>query len=257
MKEVLQIAGLNKVFGKDPSKGLKNINLTLYAGETLALVGLSGSGKSTLARLIMRLNEPDSGKIILNGTDITALQGSALREKRAAFQMVFQDPLAAFNPRHTISRILQVPLALYGSQQNIKQQIAEVLQRVGLTAEMADRYPRELSGGQRQRVAIARAILCKPDLIVLDEPVSALDVSVRAKILNLLADLQRESGIAYLFISHDLALVRAFCNRMVVLHEGEIVEQGVPDDVLQNPQTEPTRQLVDAVPKLAFEALRF
>ncbi|HWD14447.1 dipeptide/oligopeptide/nickel ABC transporter ATP-binding protein [Pseudochrobactrum sp. sp1633] len=257
MKEVLQIAGLNKAFGKDPSKGLKNINLTLRAGETLALVGRSGSGKSTLARLIMRLNEPDSGKVILNGTDITILHGSALREKRAAFQMVFQDPLAAFNPRHTISRILQVPLTLHGSQQNIKQQIAEVLQRVGLTAEMADRYPRELSGGQRQRVAIARAILCKPDLIVLDEPVSALDVSVRAKILNLLADLQQESGIAYLFISHDLALVRAFCNRMIVLHEGEIVEQGVPDDVLQNPQTEPTRQLVDAVPKLAFEALRF
>lgn len=256
MKEVLQIAGLNKTFGKDPSKGLKNINLRLHAGETLALVGRSGSGKSTLARLIMRLNEPDSGKIILNGTDMTALQGSALREKRAQFQMVFQDPLAAFNPRHTISQILQVPLVLHGSQQHTNQQIAEVLQRVGLTADMADRYPRELSGGQRQRVAIARALLCKPDLIVLDEPVSALDVSVRARILNLLADLQCENGIAYLFISHDLALVRAFCDRMLVLHEGEIVEQGVPDDVLQNPQTEPTRQLVDAVPKLAFEALR-
>ncbi len=256
MREVLQVAGLNKVFGQGPSKGLKNINLTLHAGETLALVGRSGSGKSTLARLIMRLNEPDSGKIILNGTDITVLQGSALREKRAQFQMVFQDPLAAFNPRHTISQILRVALALHGSQQNTKQQIAEVLKRVGLTADMADRYPRELSGGQRQRVAIARALLCKPDLIVLDEPVSALDVSVRARILNLLADLQCENGIAYLFISHDLALVRAFCDRMLVLHEGEIVEQGVPDDVLQNPQTEPTRQLVDAVPKLAFEALR-
>lgn len=253
MREVLQISGLNKTFGKDPSKGLKNIHLTLHAGETLALVGRSGSGKSTLARLIMRLNEPDSGKIILNGTDMTALQGSALREKRAQFQMVFQDPLAAFNPRHTLRQILQVPLALYGSQQHTNQQIAEVLQRVGLTADMADRYSRELSGGQRQRVAIARALLCKPDLIVLDEPVSALDVSVRAKILNLLADLQRENGTAYLFISHDLALVRAFCDRMLVLHEGEIVEQGVPDTVLQNPQTEPTRQLVDAVPKLIKE----
>ncbi len=253
MKEVLQIAGLNKAFGKDSSKGLKNINLTLHAGETLALVGRSGSGKSTLARLIMRLNEPDSGKIILNGTDMTTLQGSALREKRAQFQMVFQDPLAAFNPRHTISQILRVALTLHGDNQNTDQQIAEVLQRVGLTADMADRYPRELSGGQRQRVAIARALLCKPDLIVLDEPVSALDVSVRAKILNLLADLQRENGIAYLFISHDLALVRAFCGRMLVLHEGEIVEQGVPDTVLQNPQTEPTRELVDVVPKLITE----
>ena len=253
MREVLQISGLNQTFGKDPSKGLNNIHLALHAGETLALVGRSGSGKSTLARLIMRLNEPDSGKIILNGTDMTALQGSALREKRAQFQMVFQDPLAAFNPRHTLRQILQVPLALHGSQQHTNQQITEVLQRVGLTADMADRYSRELSGGQRQRVAIARALLCKPDLIVLDEPVSALDVSVRAKILNLLADLQRENGIAYLFISHDLALVRAFCDRMLVLHEGEIVEQGVPDTVLQNPQTEPTRQLVDAVPKLIKE----
>lgn len=253
MREVLQIAGLNKAFGKEPSKGLKNINLNLYAGETLALVGRSGSGKSTLARLIMRLSAPDSGRIILNGTDITGLQGEALRNKRAAFQMVFQDPLAAFNPRHSLRQILQVPLVLHGSKQDKDQQITDVLQRVGLSADMADRYPRELSGGQRQRVAIARALLCKPDLIVLDEPVSALDVSVRAKILNLLADLQETSGVAYLFISHDLALVRAFCDRMLVLYEGEIVEQGVPDDVLQNPQTEPTRQLVDAVPKLAFE----
>lgn len=254
MREVLQIAGLNKAFGKEPSQGLKNINLNLYAGETLALVGRSGSGKSTLARLIMRLSAPDSGRIILNGTDITMLQGEALRNKRAAFQMVFQDPLAAFNPRHSLRQILQVPLVLHGSKQDKDQQITDVLQRVGLSADMAGRYPRELSGGQRQRVAIARALLCKPDLIVLDEPVSALDVSVRAKILNLLADLQEKSGIAYLFISHDLALVRAFCDRMLVLHEGEIVEQGVPDDVLRNPQTEPTRQLVDAVPKLAFEA---
>lgn len=168
--------------------------------------------------------------------------------------MVFQDPLAAFNPRHSLRQILQVPLVLHGSKQDKDQQITDVLQRVGLSADMADRYPRELSGGQRQRVAIARALLCKPDLIVLDEPVSALDVSVRAKILNLLADLQETSGVAYLFISHDLALVRAFCDRMLVLYEGEIVEQGVPDDVLQNPQTEPTRQLVDAVPKLAFES---
>ncbi len=249
---VLQISALNKRFGDDPAKGLKNINLSLQAGETLALVGRSGSGKTTLARLIMRLSEPDSGHIALNGIDLNSLSGSRLRAMRARFQMVFQDPMAAFNPRRNIGQILQVPLALHGEARQADKHIAAVLERVGLNAAMAQRYPRELSGGQRQRVAIARALLSKPDLIVLDEPVSALDVSVRAKILNLLADLQQENGIAYLFISHDLAIVRAFSDRMVVMHEGEIVEQGVPDVILRNPQAQATRQLVDAVPKLAF-----
>lgn len=249
---VLQISQLNKAFGNDPANGLKAIDLKLYAGETLALVGRSGSGKTTLARLIMRLSEPDSGRIILSGTNLTALSGSALRQMRAKFQMVFQDPLAAFNPRHKVRQILKVPLTLHGNADNADQQIAAVLERVGLTAAMARRFPRELSGGQRQRVAIARALLSKPDLIVLDEPVSALDVSVRAKILNLLTDLQQETGVAYLFISHDLAIVRAFCAQMLVLHDGEIVERGMPEIVLQNPQAEATRQLVDAVSKLAF-----
>lgn len=249
---VLQISQLNKAFGNDPANGLKAVDLKLYAGETLALVGRSGSGKTTLARLIMRLSEPDSGRIILNGTNLTALSGSALRQMRAKFQMVFQDPLAAFNPRHKVGQILKVPLTLHGNADNADQQIAVVLERVGLTAAMARRFPRELSGGQRQRVAIARALLSKPDLIVLDEPVAALDVSVRAKILNLLTDLQQETGIAYLFISHDLAIVRAFCTQMLVLHDGEIVERGMPEIVLQNPQAEATRQLVDAVSKLAF-----
>lgn len=249
---VLKITNLNKAFGHDPAIGLKNINLSIDAGQTLALVGRSGSGKTTLARLIMRLSEPDSGHIALNGADISRLNGYALRQHRAKFQMVFQDPLAAFNPRRNIGQILQVPLALHGTAHNADQQISAILERVGLNADMARRMPSELSGGQRQRVAIARAILSKPDLIVLDEPVSALDVSVRAKILNLLADLQAESGMAYLFISHDLAIVRAFCDQMIVLDEGQIVERGAPEIILQNPQAEATRQLVDAVPRLAF-----
>lgn len=249
---VLKISGVNKAFGKNPAQGLKTIDLTIRAGETLALVGRSGSGKTTLARLIMRLSEPDSGQIVLNGDDLTALSGKALRAKRAKFQMVFQDPLAAFNPRRSIRQILHVPLVLHGGTHNGDQQIGAVLERVGLSADMAKRMPRELSGGQRQRVAIARAILSQPDLIVLDEPVSALDVSVRAKILNLLADLQTETGVAYLFISHDLAIVRAFCDQMIVLDAGQIVERGKPEIILQNPQAEATRQLVDAVPQLAF-----
>lgn len=250
---ILRVSALYKRFGNGSEDGLKNINLSLYTGETLALIGRSGSGKTTLARLIMQLDVPDSGHIEFHGIDLSALKGSRLRAMRARFQMVFQDSLAAFNPRRTIGQILQVPLALHGDAKQAQGQIAVALERVGLDGAMARRYPRELSGGQRQRVAIARALLSKPDLIVLDEPVSALDVSVRAKILNLLADLQQERAIAYLFISHDLAIVRAFSDRMAVLHEGEIVEQGVPDAVLRNPQAQATRQLVEAVPRLAFK----
>lgn len=251
---VLELRGVYKRFGENQSTGLQDINLQVHAGETLALVGRSGSGKTTLARLIMRLSDPDSGQILLNSTDLGALRGAKLRSQRSKFQMVFQDPLAAFNPRSTVGQILSVPLQLHGRATNgsVQVQIAGILERVGLTAEMATRFPRELSGGQRQRVAIARAVLCRPQLIVLDEPVSALDVSVRAKILNLLLDLQRESGTAYLFIAHDLALVRAVADQMLVMDKGQIVERGSPDTVLRNPQAQATRVLVDAVPQLKF-----
>ncbi len=182
------------------------------------------------------------------------LHDELLRPLRPRFQMVFQDPLAAFNPRASVKRILQDPLRINGlaAKGEYDALIDAAVTRVGLSTDVIDRYPLELSGGQRQRVAIARAIMTKPDLIVLDEPVSALDVSVRAQILNLLLDLQEETGIAYLFISHDLAVVRAFADRIIVMDDGRIVEAGETEAVLANPQAEATRVLIDAVPRLKY-----
>lgn len=249
---VLDVRDIAKRFGDRNASGLRDINLTLGRGETLALVGASGSGKTTLARLVMRLSEPDAGSIHLCGHDITSMRGGALRLLRHRFQMVFQDPLAAFNPRANIRRILEDPLRLHdlAPKENYSEVIAAALERVGLSPDLMQRNPLELSGGQRQRVAIARAVMTRPDLIVLDEPVSALDVSVRAQILNLLLDLQEETGVAYLFISHDLAVVRAITDRMIVMDEGRVVESGETERVLAAPQAEATRALIDAVPRL-------
>ncbi|MGN8019930.1 ABC transporter ATP-binding protein [Phyllobacterium sp. 22229] len=253
---VLDVKDVAKRFGERNASGLKDIRLTVKRGETLALVGASGSGKTTLARLVMRLGKPDSGSIHLCGHDITALRGEALRLLRPRFQMVFQDPLAAFNPRATVRRILEDPLRLHdlAPRDSYGQVIAAALERVGLSPDLMQRSPLELSGGQRQRIAIARAIATRPDLIVLDEPVSALDVSVRAQILNLLLDLQAETGVSYLFISHDLAVVRAVTDRMIVLDEGRIVESGETERILAAPQAEATRVLIDAVPRLQVSA---
>jgi peptide/nickel transport system ATP-binding protein len=249
---VLEVKNLARRFGDRGAAGLKDVTFTIARGETLAVVGASGSGKTTLARLIMRLANPDAGSIHLHGRDITRLHGESLRRMRPQFQMVFQDALAAFNPRSSVRRILEDPLRIHGlaAKEDYGKVITAALERVGLTSELMRRLPLELSGGQRQRVAIARAILTKPDLIVLDEPVSALDVSVRAQILNLLLDLQDETDVAYLFISHDLAVVRAFADRMIVMDEGRIVENGTTEGVLAAPQAEATRVLIDAVPRL-------
>jgi len=250
---VLEVKDLAKRFGDRGAAGLKEVSFSVSSGETLAVVGASGSGKTTLARLIMRLANPDAGSIHLHGRDITALHGEPLRRLRPTFQMVFQDPLAAFNPRASVRRILEDPLRIHAlaAKDDYDTVIAAALDRVGLSAALMQRLPLELSGGQRQRIAIARAILTKPDLIVLDEPVSALDVSVRAQILNLLLDLQDETGVAYLFISHDLAVVRAFADRIVVMEEGRIVESGTTDQVLAAPQAKATRVLIEAVPRLS------
>ncbi|MEK1889858.1 MAG: ATP-binding cassette domain-containing protein [Phyllobacterium sp.] len=249
---ILEVKNLSKRFGDRGRAGLFDINFSVAPGETLAIAGASGSGKTTLARLIMRLSDPDAGSIHLAGQDITDLHGERLRRRRNRFQMVFQNPLAAFNPRATVRSILEDPLRLHrlANPREYVGRITAALERVGLSANLIDRLPHALSGGQRQRVAIARAIMTKPDLIVLDEPVSALDVSVRARILNLLLDLKDETGVAFVFISHDLAVVRAFAERLIVLDDGRIAESGETETVLKAPKTTTTHALIEAVPRL-------
>ncbi|MER9407849.1 ATP-binding cassette domain-containing protein [Mesorhizobium caraganae] len=228
------------------------VSFAVEPGETLALAGPSGSGKSTIARLVLRLIEPDAGNIQFEGDDFLTLNGAALRARRAHLQMVFQDPLAAFNPRATVARALDDPLRIHAiaSRAERPARIAALLERVGLTADLAPRAIHEISGGQRQRVAIARAIATNPSLIVLDEAVSALDVSVRGQILELLLDLQARERIAYLFISHDLGVVRAIAHRIVLLDAGRIAESGDARAVIDAPQSAIGKALVAAAPRL-------
>ncbi|HWK15245.1 MAG TPA: ATP-binding cassette domain-containing protein [Rhizobiaceae bacterium] len=254
MTALLRTTGLSKTFSSGGRRvtALDDVSLTLEAGETLGLVGPSGSGKSTLARVLLRLTEPDAGRIDFAGTDFTALRGEALRRIRRRIQMVFQDPLAAFNPRATVADALGDPLRVHGlaGRRERPAEVARLLGRVGLAQDLAARPIHEISGGQRQRVAIARALATGPELIVLDEAVSALDVTVRGQILDLLVSLQRQDGIAYVFISHDLAVVRAVSHRIAVMDQGRIVEQGPVQSVVENPQSATARALVAAVPRL-------
>lgn len=231
---------------------LKQISLTVAPGETLGLVGRSGCGKSTLARVLTRLTPPQSGSIRFRGEDWLALSGGRLRAARRYMQMVFQDPISAFNPRATVAGSLADPLRIHDLVPSARRaaRIDELLERVGLSADYARRSVHELSGGQRQRVAIARALACEPSLIILDEAVSALDVSVRARILDLLVDLQREHRLAYIFVSHDLAAVKAVSHRIAVMDAGEIVEEGPADAVVGDPQSQAARALIAAVPRL-------
>ena len=251
---LLAVSNLTKRYrrGGNTVIAVDDVSFHIEPGETLALAGPSGSGKSTIARLVLRLIEPDAGRIEFEGHDFLALSGAALRARRARLQMVFQDPLAALNPRATVARVLDDPLRIHGiaSRAERPRRIAAMLERVGLTADLAPRAIHEISGGQRQRVAIARAIATKPSLIVLDEAVSALDVSVRGQILDLLLDLQRQERIAYLFISHDLGVVRAVAHRVVLLDAGRIAESGDARTVIDAPQSAIGKALVAAAPKL-------
>ena len=230
-------------------QALKGVSLTMAGGRNLGVVGESGSGKSTLARVVMALEKPTSGQVLIAGQDVHALGAAALRRARAGFQMVFQDPYASLDPRLPVWRSVAEPLAALhrASRQDQRDAVAQLLGEVGLRAGDGERYPHEFSGGQRQRIAIARALITKPRLIVADEPVSALDVSVQAQVLNLMADLQQRHGVSFLFISHDLAVVSHLCEDLVVMRGGEIVENGPTAQVLANPQAAYTRELLAAV----------
>ena len=232
-------------------QALDDISFTMQSGRSLGIVGESGSGKSTLARLVMALERPSRGTVRLLGQDLHTLSPKALRAARAQFQMVFQDPYGSLDPRQTVQRIVAEPLATAGTAERSTQRrrVAESLEAVGLRAADAARYPHQFSGGQRQRIAIARALITRPALIVADEPVSALDVSVQAQVLNLLADLQRDFGVTYLFISHDLAVVEHVCEELLVMQRGRIVERGAAQQILRQAEHPYTRALLAAVPE--------
>jgi peptide/nickel transport system ATP-binding protein len=236
-------------------EALRGVSFAVHAGRSLGIVGESGSGKSTLARLVMALEAPTEGSVRMLGRDLNALAPAALLSARRDFQMVFQDPYGSLDPRQRVATIVAEPLIDVPAADALRR-VGEALDAVGLRAGDAEKYPHEFSGGQRQRIAIARALITRPKLIVADEPVSALDVSVQAQVLNLLADLQQQFGVTYLFISHDLAVVDHVCDEVVVMQAGRIVEHGPTEQVLQRPAHEYTRTLLAAIPRAAPPSAR-
>jgi oligopeptide transport system ATP-binding protein len=231
-------------------RAVDGVSLTVRRGETLGLVGESGSGKSTLCRTILQLLEPTSGSVRFEGREIAGLSRRQMRPLRREMQMVFQDPYASLNPRKRVGQIVGEQLKIQGVAKGseLRRGVQELLERVGLSPEHYDRFPHEFSGGQRQRIGIARALALRPKLIVADEPVSALDVSIQAQIVNLLDDLQDELGLTYLFVAHDIGVVRHISDRIAVMNDGKIVEQGSADQVCERPRDDYTKKLLAAVP---------
>jgi peptide/nickel transport system ATP-binding protein len=230
-------------------RAVDDVSFDLEAGETIGLVGESGCGKSTLSKAIMRLVPCSDGRVVLDGQDITYLQGAQLKQVRKIMQMIFQDPYGSLNPRHDAGTIIGQPLSVAGwSRRDIRDRVTELMQQVGLPVDAARRYPQEFSGGQRQRIGIARALALRPKVVICDEPVSALDVSVRAQVINLLQDLQQQIGVSYLFISHDLSVIEHVSDRLIVMYLGRIVESGRGADLWRQPAHPYTLALLAAAP---------
>jgi len=250
LKKYFPVSG--GLFGRKQGdvKAVDDISFFVNKGETLGLVGESGCGKSTTGRMLMRLIEPTEGKVVFEGKDLTALNSAEMRKMRKEMQMVFQDPFASLNPRHTVEQILEEPLIVHGigNKEERKRRVREMLEVVGLSSYHAKRYPHQFSGGQRQRIGIARALMTKPKLIIADEPVSALDVSIQSQVLNLLEDLQKEFQLTYIFIAHDLGVVKHISDRVGVMYLGRLVEITTSDQLYDKPLHPYTKALLGAVP---------
>jgi ABC-type glutathione transport system ATPase component len=260
---LVEINNLTKVFSISKSafgarsagevRAVDQVSLDIQQGETLGLVGESGSGKSTLGRMILRLIEPTSGSVVFEGTNVLAAKSADLRRLRRDMQIIFQDPFGSLDPRFRVEDVLAEPLVIHEKldRETRRRRVAELLRAVGMDESALSRYPHEFSGGQRQRIGIARALALRPKFIVADEPVSALDVSVGAQIVNLLQTLQREFGLTYLFISHSMPVVRYLSTRIAVMYKGKLVELGTTADITERPQSDYTRSLLAATPQIA------
>lgn len=264
MDKILEIKNLKKyypikkgIFSKtsDFVKAVDEVSFSVESGKTLGLVGESGCGKSTLARAILRLIEPDSGFILFKNKDITNLSYKEMKNIRKDLQIIFQDPFGSLDPRFTVFGIIAEGIINFSAERKkevIYEKVAKALADVGLSKDILNRYPHEFSGGQRQRISIARALVLSPKLLVLDEPVSSLDVSIQAQIINLLIDLQKERGLSYIFIAHDLSVVRHICDQVCVMKNGKIVERGETSQIFENSQNSYTKRLLSSIPQINF-----